>query len=531
MSYDLHYKPPGPVAKAFLTSRPGAVGGADDDGQPKVPIDGILGPIGSGKSAASCIRIFMHAMEQPPGRDGWRRSRWAVVRNTYDELKRTTMATWCDWFPEEHFGKVNMTPPFCHRLVLAEQKIELEVWFVPVDDAQAVKKLLSWELTGAWVNEARQIPREVVVALRSRCGRFPSIRSLPPGTKPGWAGVILDSNAPEDELHYLLMWAGITEPPEWLDEATRRQMHQPPGVKIFMQPPGLLPVRSAGGAVTGFLDNPAAENLGNLRAGYYRAQLDGNTSAWVLNMVCVEPQRAADTRLVYPDWRKEVHVAAERLEYDPRRPLLLGADFARNPSVVAAQEHDGQLRVLREWIGQNIDVAQFSATKVVPDLNSLCPDGKTRGWGDPSGTARTGGDDKTAFDHAREGGLNLVPCWTNDPDQRQRAVTRRLNTLSGGAPAIVIDPRCTMLIGGFNGGYRFERKRVEGTVDEFHEEPRKNGYSHPHDALQYLVAGLDRGGIKDDAERRRQARDTQLPNGRVKVDPLALSRASRRFGR
>jgi hypothetical protein len=525
VSYELKYRAPGPVAAAFLKSRP-----AGDALSDTLPIDCILGPIGSGKSAASCIRIFLHASEQPPGKDGWRRSRWAVVRNTYDELKRTTMATWLDWFPESVFGPVNWTPPFKHVLRLPEQKIELEVWFVPIDNAEAVKKVLSWELTGAWVNEGRQIPREVVVALRSRCGRYPSVRSLPPGQAPGWSGVILDSNAPEDELHYLLMWAGVTEPPEWLDEATRRQMHKPPGVKVFMQPPGLLPVRGPGGAVTGFVDNAHAENLPNLRPGYYRAQLDGNTSAWVLNMVCVEPRRASDTRLVYPGFRRELHVSPAPLGYDRTKPLLLGADFARNPSVVAAQDHNGQLRVLREWIGQNVDVASFCANKVVPELNTLFPDAKIRGWGDPAGSARTGGDDKTAFDHAREGGLQLVPCWTNDPDQRQRAVTRLLERMADGAPALVLDPRCSMLAGGFNGGYRFERKKVDGTVDEYHEAPAKNAYSHPHDALQYLCAGLGRGSMAGDAERRRQAAETRLPNGRVKVDPLALARQARRFG-
>ena len=40
---------------------------------------------------------------------------------------------------------------------------------------------------------------------------------------------------------------------------------------------------------------------------------------------------------------------------------------------------------------------------------------------------------------------------------------------------------------GFNGGYRYAR--VGGSGNRFHEKPLKNEYSHPHDALQYLLLG------------------------------------------
>ncbi len=523
--YQLQYKAPGPVAAAFLKSRPEALGET-------LPIDGLIGPIGSGKSVAACIRIFLQALEQPPSKDGWRKSRWAVIRNTFDELRRTTMETWLSWFPEEHFGKVNWTPPFLHTVRLPDLKVEIEVYFVPCDNADAVRKLLSWELTGAWINEAREVPREVVIAARSRCGRYPSLRDLADPSRPGWSGVLLDTNMPEDELHYLVQWAGLADPPEWMDNATRVQMHKPDEVKLFIQPPGLLVQRDSRGAVQGFKPNPRAENLKNLRPGYYTSQLSGNTSAWVLNMCCCDIRKAADVRLVYPAFNREMHVAPAKLEWNPLRPLLVGMDFARNPAVVVGQEDEGVLRILREWPGINIDVAAHVRDRVVPEMNMLFPGWqKIQGWGDPSGSGRTGGDDTTAFLHAREGGLPLVPAWTNDPEERQRAVTRRLERLQGGGPAIVIDPRCTTLIGGFSGGYRFERLKVEGTLDQYRDAPAKNLFSHIHDALQYLCTGLDRGSRRSEQQQRHEARGASLPNGRVKVDPLALARLSRRGGR
>lgn len=518
MGYELKYRVGGPVLAEFIRHRPQPVGAEDTL---EVPIDCIIGPIGSGKSGACCMRIFLHACQQPPGPDGWRRTKWAVVRNTNPELKTTTIPEWLGWFPEEHFGPFNWSPPYNHTVKLAAQKVEIELWFVPMDDISSIKKVLSWNLTGVWINEAREVPREVVIALRSRCGRYPALKDLADPDNPGWAGVIMDTNAPEDELHYLCMWAGWTTPPDWMSQHDAALMSKPATVTIFQQPPGLLVDRDSKGAITGFRANPKAENVKNLRRGYYQAQLDGNTTSWILNMCCGEVRKSQDQRLVYPSFRRDVHVAP--VKYDPRLPtLLLGGDFARNPAYVVAQESEGQLRVLREFIGVNVDVASFTATTVRPQLNQLYPDAKVRGWGDPSGGNRTGGDNSTAFTHAREGGLPLVPTYTNDPDERQRAVTRRLERMVSGAPAIVIDPACTTLIGGFAGGYYFERKKVEGTVDEYKDEPRKNLFSHVHDALQYLCLGLDRGSRQTPQEMQKAAkRGGPLPNGRVRFDLLA----------
>lgn len=513
MGYDLKYKVGGPTLASFIKHRPAALGS-------ELPIDIIIGPIGSGKSGGCCMRLFLHACEQPVGVDGWRRTKWAVVRNTNPELKTTTIPEWLGWFPEEHFGPFNWSPPYNHTVRLADLKVEIELWFVPMDDIASIKKVLSWNLTGAWINEVREVPREVVVALRSRCGRYPALKDLADPENPGWAGILADTNAPEDELHYLAMWAGWTEPPDWMSQADRALMLKPRTVTIFQQPPGLTAQRGPKGEITGWKPNPRAENVKHLRPGYYMAQLDGNTTAWILNMVCGEVRKSTDVRLVYPSFRREVHV--EKVAYDPKHPLLVGGDFARNPAFVFAQEVEGQLRILREFVGVNVDVAAFVAETVMPQVNQLWPSAKIRGWGDPSGGNRTGGDSSTAFTHAREGGLQLVPCWTNDPDERQRAVTRRLERLTGGAPAVVIDPSCTTLVGGFAGGYFFERKKVEGTVDEHKDEPRKNLFSHIHDGMQYLCAGLDRGSRQTEREQRAAAqRAGPGPNGRVRVDPLS----------
>jgi hypothetical protein len=78
------YAPPGPVAAAFLDS--------------DAFVAAIRGPIGSGKSTACAIKLLRNTMKQQRLLDGWVRRRSAVIRNTYPELKTTTIKTWQQWF-------------------------------------------------------------------------------------------------------------------------------------------------------------------------------------------------------------------------------------------------------------------------------------------------------------------------------------------------------------------------------------------------------------------------------------------------
>ena len=58
---------------------------------------GICGPVGSGKSYASASEILLRALRQPPSpKDNIRYSRAVVVRNSYPELRTTTIKTWLE---------------------------------------------------------------------------------------------------------------------------------------------------------------------------------------------------------------------------------------------------------------------------------------------------------------------------------------------------------------------------------------------------------------------------------------------------
>ena len=245
-------------------------------------VRGLMGPVGSGKSYACCSEILKRAIQQKPSpRDGIKYSRFAIVRNTHPMLRTTTLKTWLEVVPENVYGPVKYAPPITHHIKLPSREgaagIDAEIIFLALDDQKDVRKLLSLELTGAWVNEARELPVAVINGLSHRVGRFPSKAD----GGPTWRGIILDTN-PMDDDHWYYRLAEKDRP-------TGRFAW-----KFFKQPGGVLPVPvdelpddmpEAQGYIfqagKWWKTNPNAENLHNLVDGYYDQILGGKNADWI----------------------------------------------------------------------------------------------------------------------------------------------------------------------------------------------------------------------------------------------------------
>ena len=113
-----------------------------------------------------------------------------------------------------------------------------------------------------------------------------------------------------------------------------------------------------------------------------------------------------------------------------------------------------------------------------------------RCFGDPAGNQKAQTDEKTCFQEVRNAGLQIRAPGdkSNSFPARRGAVAWFLSKLTGGQPAMLLDPCCSVLRKGFNGGYKYRRIQVTGE-ERYTEEPAKNKYSHPHDALQYACLG------------------------------------------
>jgi Terminase-like family. len=429
---------------------------------------GLMGPVGSGKSSACSVELMAKAFAQAPNPDGLRRTRFAVVRNTYRELKDTTLRTWLAWFPEEHFG------PFAHaemvhRLNLPQPDgtiVLAEVLFRALDRPQDARKLLSLELTGAWVNEARELPLAVVEALGDRVERYPAHRE----GGCSWAGVILDTNPPDTD-HWWHRLAEETRPEGWA---------------FFRQPGGLVERNGI------FEPNPRAENLEHLPRDFYPRRMAGKSARHVRVYYCGRYGAVQDGLPVYPEFDEVRHVAAAPLDPVAGLPLFIGLDFGLTPAAALAQRlPNGRWLLLDELVSQGMGMVRFAAL-----LNELLreryADLQPEIWGDPAGMARAQTDERTPYDILRTAGLFARPTDTNDPLLRREAVAAALARDIDDCPGLVLSPRCRTLVSGMGGAWRYRRLAVSGE-ERFADAPEKSRFSHVCEAAQYLFVGAGEG--------------------------------------
>lgn len=412
-------------------------------------IRGLMGPFRSGKSSACVIEIIRRGLAQTAGRDGKRRTRWLVVRNTYQQLADTTVRTFHQWFPPHQFG--DWRPTHHSYIIRGVPGCEMEVLFRALDRPDHVRNLLSLEVTGAWVNEAREVPWSVVEAIQGRVGQYP------PKMDGGctWSGVFMDTNPPDAESKWFKFFEETKHPPEF--------------AQIFKQPSGL---------------SDEAENLRNLNAGrgYYEKLAQGKDPEWIKVYIHGQYGFVVEGLPVYPEYNDNLHCV--ECATVPEEPVYRGWDFGLTPACVFAQvTPTGNLVVVDELVSDLMGIDRF-ADEVLLHSSKHFPGRQFIDVGDPAGNAKSQTDERTCFSILNAKGIWAEP-GLQTPTLRWESVRKPLRTLGvGGRPMFQMHPRCKVLRKGFQGGYHFRKMKVAG--DRFASEADKNRYSHPHDALQYI---------------------------------------------
>jgi hypothetical protein len=464
----LTYKPDGEILKKFLKDHSF--------------FRGLRGPVGSGKSVACCIEILRRALIQEPSEDKIRKSRWAVIRNTNPQLKTTTIKTWLDWLPENEWGEFTWSVPYTHRIKKGD--IDLEVIFLALDRPEDVKKLLSLELTGVWINEAREIPKSIIDACSMRVGRYPSMRD----GGATWYGVIADTNPPDTD-HWWAILAGETFIPDYVTKQEAKMLIKPDNWKFFNQPSAMFEQKNNEKEIQGYTMNTEAENQKNMTPNYYKNIIRGKTKSWIDVYILNRLGQIEDGKPVYESFRADVHVAKGDVAVADGVPIFMGLDFGLTPACIFAQRIRGRWVVIDELVAEDMGIVRFST--LMKQQMSLYLPREFYIYGDPAGDHRVQTDESTPFQILRGKGVIARPAPSNDVTIRLESVNTVLSRMIDGESGLLIDPKCNNLIKGFNGGYHYRRLQVSG--ERYDEKPNKNRFSHIHDALQYLLLGAGEG--------------------------------------
>lgn len=447
---------------------------------------GLMGPFGSGKSVGSLFEMLRRCMEQQPSHDKIRRSRWAIIRNTYPELRDTTRKTFEEWMPGglDQSNWLEQEFTFTLQLPLKDgTRVEAEFLFRALDRPEHVKKLLSLELTGAWINEAREVPYTVVKMLIGRLKRYPSMRD----GGPTWSGLIMDTNPPDDDSWWYKLF----------------EEEKPGNARLFKQPGGRTALAEnlghwemPNGACVGHYpqDKPAgAFWVKHLADNYYQdlATVNASDPLWIKVHIDAQYGPTMAGRPVYPEYRDDIHtVDPSRCLPIPKADLIIGADFGLTPAIAIGQRdpRDNQIQWIDEVVATDLGAVRFFED-AARYIKRTYPNRAIHGTGDPAGEQRNQVDERTPFDAASAMGIPLVPAHTNDWTVRRDTVGRALTRLTIlGRPAMVVSSKAKVLRKAMNGGYCLRRVAAAGD-ERFRDAPDKNSFSHVAEAVQYGMLG------------------------------------------
>jgi len=430
----------------------------------------IAGPVGSGKTTGCIFELFRRACEQAPAPDGIRYTRFAILRQTLSQLKQTVLKDITGWLKGMAAYKVSD-----NTITIQIGDVHSEWILIPLEDIEDQRRLLSMQLTGAWISEGIEIAVSLIDPIAGRCGRYPSA-AMGGAT---WMGMIIDTNMPAEssDWHKFMLSPeeGGIRPVDW---------------EVFIQPGGLEEVAENLNWLTQTsetlklpIDHPDRLAQGRL---YYERLARSNGADWVKRYVHAQfGDDPSGTAVFRESFKSSFHVVPE-LEPVYGHPLLVGQDFERDPCTIICQvDHKGRLLVLEEVIAEDIGLELHIERAVRPALSQARYLGRLIAMvGDPAGIAKGNIREETSFGALQRLGFTAVPAPTNDIDPRIRAVeTWLLRQIDGGGAILIDKSRCPTLVRALSGGYRYAKTKAGLRKPK---PEKSHPWSDVMDALQYV---------------------------------------------
>lgn len=416
----------------------------------------IVGPRGSGKSSAGSWEICYFRPSWMLKKYGINKTRWAVVRNTADQLIDTTMRTLFEWFPFGEFKARSAKEGSMLYLLHHPEGFDVEILFRACERPEQVRKFKSLEITGYLIDESIEVVKDVKLMLQSSSGRYPPLCPVKFG--------IETTNPPDVEMPMYHQFKWNVPPPGPKPNGDCLENHEG-----FWQPP--------------------YENAINLRPGYYEDLRNdyADDPEWIDMYILGKPGIMVKGKAVYNNFRREYHEGKDSLIWN-ESVLYRGWDNSGNcPACVVVQVPTANsYQVLREFHTERENIVDFG-NRVITECNIAFPNAEYLDWGDPAGankfSRREGGFTSNAELMEKECGVKVQASEQN-LTARIGSVQKQLNLIDG----LLIDPSCVRLINGFIGGYCYPEIGKNSGI--YGDKPEKNRFAHVHESLQYVLVKL-----------------------------------------
>lgn len=421
---------------------------------------------GEGKSAGLCWSAFYYTYHNP-GAQG------ICVRDTYENLQRTTLKEWFHWFPpgvygdwieskrEWHWDKRRTGLDGCVTFLGASSK----------DDAQ---RIASMPLAFGLADEPAPAGGDVASAGIDEYVMDTIMGQLrQPGMR--WYAMKLATNNP-DQSHWSFK--------RFVKPGTPADPAMVAGVN--------MPAEQESGYRCWQTRDP--ENIQNLPPGYYEAMAKrwANRPDLLRRFVAGKFGFQSKGKGVTPEWSDDLHLSSG-LRPIIGAPLKLGWDGGHNPTCIISQQSPlGDWLITDAFVGDKIGTFELIEDVVKPRILDRYPWVKTidrglRHTGDPNMDTGDQGSSKNSpvkFIMSELGGVWIPgPIDIEDRVDPLRAVLRKTRE---GRGLLQVDRELAervwwALRGGWH--YRIARSGVVGSIV-------KDEHSHPGDATGYLAAQL-----------------------------------------
>lgn len=421
----------------------------------------MVGGVGSGKS--SCLAILgIRESITFPGNQGM------FIRRTLQELMETTHQSFLEECPTEFIVRSSR-----------DESGGMNYWLRPIE----------WDGSGGQLSLVQF--RSATHAGRQDPNKFKSLNL-------GW--VALEEASELEEGLYLMLLSRLRR-----DNSRRIAVlaTNPPNPEHWMEKYWNLKDHGVGRKTGYFSTLSKTTDNPHLPADYVQRLLDQWPASWVYRYMDGNVGFLIEGDPVFEQiFKPSIHVQT----FDAERffPLVRSWDigYGRTPAVSWHQfvpVGNGQVRwhILDEMMWNNpTSLADFYVRALLRQQEIFGLEWESRDVYDPAGAAKDVQTNQSAIEVLREVvrqyGINSnFDCAA---DRLRNSIVYRIGMVqswmtipASGEPRMIIHPRCQLIIGGFQGGYQYQKDRPTG---EKIAVPIKNHWSHLQDTVQYAGVNM-----------------------------------------